>query len=216
MNINKEEVVIPVHTVHLNGTLQIPKDAISIVVFVHGSGSSRFSVRNQFVADELNKANIATLLFDLLTPDEEVVDEVTREHRFNIELLTSRLVAVTDWLTKQPTTRQMNVGYFGASTGAAAALRAAAIKADIVKAVVSRGGRPDLAGNYLPRVQAPTLLIVGGHDEVVIELNENAMAQMACTVNLEIVQGATHLFEEPGTLEQAATLARKWFVNYLT
>lgn len=215
MNLYKAEIEIPINGIYLNGILQIPENAIGIVLFVHGSGSSRYSVRNQYVANVLNKANIATLLFDLLTPDEEEVDKFTREHRFNIELLASRLVAVTDWLLQQPKTSHLLIGYFGASTGGGAALQAAAKKHSAVKAVVSRGGRPDLAGADLSKVQAPTLLIVGGSDEPVIEMNQNAMQKLHCIKKIEVVPGATHLFEEPGTLDEVAKLAKDWFKQYL-
>jgi putative phosphoribosyl transferase len=211
----KKEIEIPIDHVHLKGILQIPSAPIGIVLFVHGSGSSRLSTRNQYVAGLLNKANIATLLFDLLTSQEEVVDELTREHRFNIPLLTSRLSLVTHWVKAQSMMSHLPVAYFGASTGAAAALQAAADNPDIVRAVVSRGGRPDLAGEALLSVQAPTLLIVGGNDDVVIGMNQQAMSKMSCIKTLKIVPGATHLFEEPGTLDQAANLAKEWFVQYL-
>lgn len=215
MKLYHAEIQIPINTIYLNGILQIPENATGIVLFAHGSGSSRFSKRNQYVASLLNKANIATLLFDLLTPEEEEVDEFTREHRFNIKLLASRLVGVTDWLLQQPKTNHLKIGYFGASTGAGAALQAAAKRQHTVKAVVSRGGRPDLAGSALSQVKAPTLLIVGGHDEPVILMNQNAMKEMYCTKKLEIVPEATHLFEEPGTLDEAAKLAKEWFTLYL-
>lgn len=215
MEIPKVDVKVPINDLHLNGILQIPKNAKGIVLFAHGSGSGRFSSRNQHVANILNNANIATLLFDLLTQSEEEIDEVTREHRFNIPLLATRLTAVTDWLLQQPETQNLIVGYFGASTGGGAALQAAAKRQDIVKAVVSRGGRPDLAGVALSHVKAPTLLIVGGHDEVVIDMNQNAMQEMHCIKKLEIVPGATHLFEEPGTLDEVARLAKEWFTHYL-
>lgn len=215
MELYKVEIEIPINHIHLKGILQIPTNAIGVVLFAHGSGSSRFSIRNQHVATVLNKANIATLLFDLLTPKEEEVDEFTREHRFNIELLASRLVFATDWISQQPKTHHLTIGYFGASTGGGAALQAAAKRPDIVKAVVSRGGRPDLAGAALPHVKAPTLLIVGGNDETVIGMNQNAMEEMHCTKKLEIVSGATHLFEEAGTLDEVAKLANEWFVKYL-
>jgi putative phosphoribosyl transferase len=175
MDLYKMDVKIPIDDIHLNGILQIPKNVISIVLFAHGSGSGRFSIRNQHVAKILNNTDVATLLFDLLTQSEEEIDEITREHRFNIALLASRLMAVTDWLSQQQKTQNLIVGYFGASTGGGAALQAAAKKHDIVKAVVSRGGRPDLAGAALANVKAPTLLIVGGFDEAVIEMNQNAM-----------------------------------------
>ncbi len=215
MELYKNDINILINRVHLNGLLQIPKNAKSIVLFAHGSGSGRFSTRNQHVATILNQANIATLLFDLLTQNEEEVDEFTREYRFDIELLASRLSSVTDWLSEQPNTHDLAVGYFGASTGGGAALQAAAKQQATVKAVVSRGGRPDLAGPALAFVKAPTLLIVGGNDEVVIEMNQNAMKEMHCIKKLEIVSGATHLFEEPGTLDEVARLAKKWFTQYL-
>jgi len=216
MEMTQADIKIPVNNnIYLDGILSIPKKASRIVLFVHGSGSSRLSVRNQYVANILHKANIATLLFDLLTLSEDEVDAVTREYRFNISLLASRLIAVTDWILQQPITHDCLLGYFGASTGGAAALCAAAKKQDVVKAVVSRGGRPDLAGELLSEVIAPTLLIVGGHDEPVIEMNQNAMLQMHCIKKLEIVPGATHLFEEAGTLDEVAMVAKKWFLNYL-
>jgi dienelactone hydrolase len=214
---NGEEhlVRIPAGQVALEGNLRIPEAARGVVVFAHGSGSSRFSPRNRFVASVLEQAGLATLLMDLLTPDEEAVDELTRHHRFDIGLLAERLIAASDWVRKQPDTEHLAIGYFGASTGGGAALVAAAERPDLVKAIVSRGGRPDLAGPALPLVQAPTLLIVGGRDEVVIELNRQAFNQLRCEKRLEVVPGATHLFEEPGTLEQVARLARDWFVRYL-
>jgi dienelactone hydrolase len=199
----------------LSGTLIIPDNAIALVLFAHGSGSSRHSPRNQFVARTLNQAGLATLLFDLLTQEEEATDMHTREHRFNIGLLAERLVHATKWAKQQEETRDLPIGYFGSSTGGAAALVAAAELLQDVGAVVSRGGRPDLAGDALPKVEAPTLLIVGGNDDVVIELNEMARDQMHCEVKLEIVPGATHLFEEPGALEKVAKLASDWFVNHI-
>lgn len=210
-----QTVIIPSKNAHLNGILSIPKKAKSLVLFVHGSGSSRLSVRNQHVAQELNAANHATLLFDLLTPEEDALDNKTREFRFNIELLASRLVDVTHWCLNTLTAYQLVMGYFGASTGGAAALVAAAQEPRWVKAIVSRGGRPDLAGEHLPRVNAPTLLIVGGHDKVVIELNQTALSKMTCTTQLEIIPGATHLFEEPGTLDEVVRLTKNWFSLYL-
>jgi dienelactone hydrolase len=195
--------------------MRLPETAKGVVVFAHGSGSSRFSPRNQFVAGVLEQAGLATLLIDLLTTGEEAVDQRTRQFRFDIGFLARRLVAAIAWLSQQPDTRHLAVGLFGASTGAGAALVAAAERPDLVKAVVSRGGRPDLAGPALPRVQAPTLLIVGSRDELVIELNRAAFDQLRCEKRLEIVPGATHLFEEPGTLEEVARLARDWFVRYL-
>jgi len=213
----REEKQVQVNTgqVTLEGNLTIPPKATGIVLFAHGSGSSRFSPRNQFVADVLVKGGLATLLFDLLTSEEEEIDQWTRELRFDINLLAGRLVGATDWLLQNEDTRDLNIGYFGSSTGAAAALIAATQKTDDIDAIVSRGGRPDLAGPALPKVQAPTLLIVGGNDFPVIELNQQAMHQMRTKNRLEIVPGASHLFEEPGTLEEAARLAREWFQHYL-
>jgi putative phosphoribosyl transferase len=199
----------------LSGDLTIPENAVALVLFAHGSGSSRQSPRNQSVAQTLNKAGLATLLFDLLTREEEAIDMRTGEHRFNIGLLAERLVHATRWAQRQDQTRDLRLGYFGSSTGGAAALVAAAEVPQDVGAVVSRGGRPDLAGEALPRVHAPTLLIVGGNDDIVIELNEMARDQMRCEVKLEIVPGATHLFEEPGALEKVAKLASDWFVNHI-
>jgi putative phosphoribosyl transferase len=200
----------------LSGDLTIPENAMSLVLFAHGSGSSRHSPRNQFVASTLNRSGLGTLLFDLLTPEEEALDLYTREHRFNIGLLAERLVQATNWSRQQEQTRDLRVGYFGSSTGGAAALVAAAQLTQDIGAVVSRGGRPDLAGDALPKVQASTLLIVGGNDNTVIELNEMARDQMRCEVKLAIIPGATHLFEEPGTLEQVAKFASDWFVLHLT
>ncbi|PYK50870.1 MAG: hydrolase [Verrucomicrobia bacterium] len=205
------EVEIQAGHAVLSGNLTIPDGAVALVLFAHGSGSSRHSPRNQFVARTLNDAGLATLLFDLLTQEEEATDMHTREHRFNIGLLAERLVHATRWAKQQKQTRDLRIGYFGSSTGAAAALVAAAEIPQDVGAVVSRGGRPDLAGDALPKVQAPTLLIVGGNDDIVIELNEMARDQMRCEVKLEIVAGATHLFEEPGALEKVAKLASDWF-----
>jgi putative phosphoribosyl transferase len=209
-----DEVHIPAGPVIVDGNLTVPQSTSGLVLFAHGSGSSRHSPRNQFVARTLNNEGLATLLFDLLTPEEESVDLRTREHRFNISLLAERLVHATKWAKQQQQTRDLRVGYFGSSTGGGAALVAAAELPDDVGAVVSRGGRPDLAGDALPKVKAPTLLIVGGEDHVVIELNEQARAQMRCEIKIDIVPGATHLFEEPGALEQVAKLASDWFVNH--
>ena len=203
-------------TVELDGDLTLPPEAEGIVIFAHGSGSSRFSPRNRYVAEELNGAGLGTLLIDLLTPAEEAVDLRTAHLRFDISMLADRLVAATDWLLDQSDTRDLAIGYFGASTGGGAALVAAAKRPDEISAVVSRGGRPDLAADALPVVRAPTLLIVGGYDDVVIELNEQARAQMKATVKLVIVPGASHLFEEPGKLEEVAELARDWFKQYFT
>ena len=209
------EVQIPAERAVLSGNLTIPENTEVLVLFAHGSGSSRHSPRNQFVARTLNRAILGTLLFDLLTPEEEALDIHTREHRFNVSLLAERLVHATKWTRQQKETRDLNIGYFGSSTGAAAALVGAAELQQNVGAVVSRGGRPDLAGAALPRVKAPTLLIVGGNDDIVIELNEMARDQMRCEVKLEIIPGATHLFEEPGALEQVAKLASDWFVKHI-
>lgn len=206
-------VAVTLGDIRLQGLLRLP-DARGIVLFAHGSGSGRLSPRNNYVAEQLGKAGLATLLFDLLTAEEEEIDEQTAELRFDIPLLTERLVAATEWTRKEPTLRQYPVGYFGASTGAAAALMAAARVPDIA-AVVSRGGRPDLAGAALPEVRAPTLLIVGGDDDQVIVLNRQAQARMTCEVKLEIVPGATHLFVEPWTLEQVAALAAEWFASHM-
>lgn len=212
----EHSVKIPSGNNFLNGLLYIPDKAQGLVLFVHGSGSSRFSVRNQFVARSLNQANLATLLFDLLMPEEDVIDNYTREYRFNISLLASRLIDATQWCNTELKSFHLKIGYFGASTGGGAALVAAAQAPDAVKAIVSRGGRPDLAETYLSSVLAPTLLIVGGYDAVVIELNEQALAQLKCTKRLEIIPGATHLFEEPGTLDEVARLAKHWFKHHLT
>lgn len=202
--------------VELEGNLDVPEGAQGVVLFAHGSGSGRHSPRNRYVARVLREAGLATLLIDLLTLDEEEVDLRTRHLRFDIGLLAQRLVGATDWLVENPQTQGMRIGYFGASTGAGAALVAAAKRPDEVGAIVSRGGRPDLAGDALPLVKAPTLLIVGGNDVPVIGMNEEALAQMRAEKRLEIVPGATHLFEEPGTLEEVARLAADWFVRYLS
>jgi putative phosphoribosyl transferase len=209
------EVHITASRATVDGKLTIADGASALVLFAHGSGSSRHSPRNQFVARTLNDAGLATLLFDLLTPEEEAIDLRTREHRFNIDLLSERLVHATKWAQQQEQTRDLRIGYFGSSTGGGAALVAAAEITDDVGAVVSRGGRPDLAGEALPKVQTPTLLIVGGNDDIVIELNEQARDRMRCEVKLEIVPAATHLFEEPGALEKVAQLASDWFVNHM-
>jgi len=210
------EVQVPAARAVLSGNLTIPENAMALVLFAHGSGSSRHSPRNQFVARTLNRADLGTFLFDLLTPEEEAVDVHTREHRFNINLLAERLVHATKWARQQKETCDLGIGYFGSSTGAAAALVAAAQLPEDVRAVVSRGGRPDLAGDALPKVQAPILLIVGGNDDIVIELNEMARDQMRCEVKLEIIPDATHLFEEQGALEQVANLASDWFLLHLS
>lgn len=197
------------------GDLAIPANARGVVVFAHGSGSSRLSSRNRFVAGVLQQAKLITLLLDLLTAEEEQIDLQTRHLRFDIDLLANRLVEATKWLADNSETRGLPVGYFGASTGAAAALIAAAQLPQLIRAVVSRGGRPDLAGTALPKVKSPTLLIVGGDDHPVIELNEQAWNELQCEKKLEVVPGATHLFEEAGTLEQVAGLASGWFENHL-
>ena len=201
--------------VTLEGNLIVPEGATGIVLFAHGSGSSRFSSRNVFVAESLRNGGLGTLLIDLLTPDEELVDTRTAHLRFDIEMLARRLVGTIRWLAKEPATKDLNVGLFGASTGGGAALVAAAEVPDRVGAVVSRGGRPDLAGAALPRVKAPTLLIVGGDDVPVIKMNQEAHDQMTAPRRLQIVRGASHLFEEPGTLEQVARLAQDWFTRFL-
>ncbi len=208
------EIAIPLDHVQLSGTLIIPSDARGLVIFAHGSGSSRHSPRNQFVAGVLRKANLATLLFDLLTP-EEAAESHTRHLRFNIPILAERLVAVTNRISSGTVSRGLPFGYFGASTGAAAALLAAAELGGQIRAVVSRGGRPDLAGDALARVTAPTLLIVGACDSAVIPLNESAFARLKCQKALELVADASHLFEERGTLETAAHLATRWFDCHL-
>jgi putative phosphoribosyl transferase len=207
----EREIEIPSGRRRLNGILRVPAGAAGVVAFAHGSGSGRFSPRNQFVARALEEGGLATLLLDLLE-EEESGD---RAKVFDIELLAERLQSAADWLSKEPQTSALRLGYFGASTGAGAALVAAARHPAAVRAVVSRGGRPDLANAYLLAVQAPTLLIVGGNDDVVIELNEQALRQLRCHKELVIVPGATHLFEEPGTLEEVARLAKEWFVRYL-
>jgi putative phosphoribosyl transferase len=211
----QRDVQIPSGTAGLHGTLQIPAGASGIVAFAHGSGSSRFSPRNQYVAGVLCDAGLGTLLVDLLTPEEETIDRQTRHLRFDIELLATRLVDAATWLTHIDETRHLRVGYFGASTGGGAALVAAARLAHVIGAVASRGGRPDLAGAALPRVVSPTLFIVGGRDTTVIHLNEAAYVQLRCQKALEIVPGATHLFEEPGALEHVAQRAAGWFQQHL-
>ncbi len=206
-----KEVNIVAGSTSLPGTLAVPEKARGIVIFAHGSGSSRFSSRNRFVAGVLQKAAIGTLLFDLLTQEEDQV----YENRFNIEMITERLLKATEWLAQLVEAKGLAFGYFGASTGAAAALKAAARLGSRIKAVVSRGGRPDLAMEVLPQVEAPTLLIVGAFDEVVLGLNRQAYEKLKTTKNLEIITGATHLFEEPGTLELAAKAAASWFKKHL-
>ncbi|HZD59609.1 MAG TPA: NAD(P)-dependent oxidoreductase [Anaerolineae bacterium] len=214
-NLHKSEITIPIDDINLQGNLDIPEGARAIVLFAHGSGSSRFSPRNRFVAKVLRDAGLATLLFDLLTEQEESIDMITAELRFNIGLLADRLAKVTKWITENPSTNNLKIGYFGASTGAAAALIAASINPGTVYAIVSRGGRPDLAGSALPGVDAPTLLIVGSNDLPVIELNEEALREIRVEKKLQIIPGATHLFEEPGALEEVARLAGDWFIAHL-
>jgi putative phosphoribosyl transferase len=214
---HREEGLVHVtaDSVNLQGNLIIPRNARGIVVFAHGSGSSRFSSRNRYVAEELRHGGLGTLLLDLLTPSEEAIDARNAQLRFNIEMLAQRLVGTIDWLAEQPDAGHLPVGLFGASTGGGAALVAAAEVPERVDAVVSRGGRPDLAGDALPHVKAPTLLIVGGDDIPVIEMNREALARMSCTRELTIVPGASHLFEEAGKLEAVAMLAGDWFEKYL-
>src|SRR5262245_48506357 len=209
-----DAVRIPDGTELLDADLHVPADARGLVIFAHGSGSSRFSSRNRQVSELLNRGRFATLLLDLLTPAEERIDVRTAEYRFDIPLLGRRVIAATDWAVTHPTLRELPYGYFGASTGAAAALVAAAARPEAA-AVVSRGGRPDLAGDALPLVRSPTLLIVGGSDDPVIELNQAAMRRMHAPVELTVVPHATHLFEEPGTLEEVQRLAREWFARYM-
>jgi len=207
----EQAVQIPIDSTTLEGSLAIPGQSKGLVVFAHGSGSSRFSPRNNYVAKILRQAGIGTLLMDLLTEQEDSAYET----RFNIDLLTERLLLATRWVQEQPRTKDLKIGYFGASTGAAAALKAAAIEGSKIGAVVSRGGRPDLAGEALTRVQSPTLLIVGGGDTVVLQLNRAALAKLKGKKELVIIPGATHLFEEPGALEEVARLATEWFKQYL-
>lgn len=213
--VQEQQVEIPSGRVILQGDLSVPTKAEGIVVFAHGSGSSRHSPRNRHVAKVLQDAGLATLLMDLLTMEEEAVDIHTAHLRFDIGLLAERLAGATDWLCENGATGHLKIGYFGASTGAAAALVAAARRQDVVKAVVSRGGRPDLASDSLPKVRAPTLLIVGGDDEPVIGMNREARAKMKAQCKLIIVPGATHLFEESGKLDEVAALARDWFLHHL-
>ncbi len=213
--VTETAVQVPAGEHVLEGDLWMPREAAGIVLFAHGSGSSRHSPRNQFVARALNDRHLATLLIDLLTAEEDSIDEFTSKYRFDIPMLATRLAHVVSWLENGRTTATLPIGLFGASTGAGAALLTAAQKPDAVAAVVSRGGRPDLAGPSLARVTAPTLLIVGSLDTAVIQMNRDAMAQMKCEVSLDIVPGATHLFEEPGTLERVADLAGDWFARHL-
>lgn len=206
------EIEIPFTGFHLEGELNLPPGASGVVLFAHGSGSSRHSPRNQFVARTLREHGVGTLLFDLLTTREEREDQYTGHLRFNIELLAERLLGATEWFQRQEP--GLGIGYFGSSTGAAAALSAEIRSAIPIRAIVSRGGRPDLAGDSLPLVKAATLLIIGGEDDVVLELNELACAKLRCEKELRIIPGATHLFEEPGALEKVATLAAEWFEGH--
>ncbi len=212
----EQQVRVPAGGVTLDGDLGLPAELRGVVCFAHGSGSSRHSPRNRFVAETLREAGLVTLLMDLLTPEEDAIDVRTRELRFDIDLLAARVVDAVDWLGAQPSTAELSVGHFGASTGAAGALVAAARRPDAVAAVVSRGGRPDLAGEALEQVRAPTLLIVGGADTTVLELNRQARQRLSGPAQLEVVEAAGHLFEEPGALEQVAALARDWFQRQLT
>jgi len=212
--VDKSEVMVQTPDATLPGNLNMPEGSRAIVLFAHGSGSSRFSPRNRLVAEELNVGGLATLLFDLLTPDEHRIDQYSAELRFDIGLLSRRLGDAVDWVRSRPELESLPIGLFGASTGAAAALNVAAGKPERIATVVSRGGRPDLAGEALPRVKAPTLLLVGGLDEQVIQLNREAADQMQAETRLEVVPGATHLFEEPGKLEQVARFAREWFLAH--
>jgi len=211
----KEKISIPINDIKLYGNLNIPEQTHGLVVFVHGSGSSRFSPRNQFVANVINKAGLATLLFDLLTEDEEVIDQQTRQLRFDIPLLAKRLINVTNWFKKESQLKNLNLGYFGSSTGAAAALIGAAKLPNLIRAVVSRGGRTDLADSFLTKVKAATLCIAGERDETIIQANKESLDKINAEKELIIIPSATHLFEEPGTLEQVAEHATNWFVKYL-
>ncbi len=212
----ESEIEVPIGRIRLASNLNSPENARGLVLFAHGSGSSRHSPRNRYVARVLREARLATLLMDLLTPEEEALDWQTAELRFDIGLLAGRVVGAIDWLQTQPQTGELDIGLFGASTGAGAALVAAAARPESVAAIVSRGGRPDLAGTeVIRRVKAPTLLIVGGRDVPVIQMNQEAFAELRCEKRLEIIPGATHLFEEPGALEEVARLARAWFVQHL-
>lgn len=216
INIHHAEIEIPLQNFHLKGILTIPPKAKGIVVFAHGSGSGRLSSRNQFVAQELQKGEIATLLIDLLTEEEDLIDQRTSEFRFNIPLLAERLSKTADWLKNNQNTQKLKIGLYGASTGAAAALISAAAHAHLIYAVVSRGGRTDLAEAVVENVLAPTLFIVGSHDPIILELNQKTFAKLRCEKQIEIIPMAGHLFEEPGTLEQVAELSKRWFTNHVT
>ena len=209
-------VQVPLDDVALHGDLQSPDNPVGLVIFVHGSGSSRFSPRNRYVAGELNKHGLATLLLDLLTEEEQKIDAETMELRFDIPLLSNRSTLVASWASKDPDLRNLPIGLFGASTGAAAALNTAAALKGAIAAVVSRGGRPDLADRALAQVKAPTLLIVGGEDDTVLDLNRKSLELLRCTKRLHVVPGATHLFEERGTLEEVAKVAANWFHEHLS
>ncbi len=211
----KTEIEIPVNDITLYGNLTVPKNALGIVAFVHGSGSSRFSPRNNFVAQELNKAGLATLLFDLLTQEEEVVDQQTQHLRFDIPLLTQRLITVTHWIKKQPKMGKLKIGYFGSSTGAAAALIGAAELQNLIHAVVSRGGRTDLADDYAEKIKTPVLCIAGELDTEIIQMNEKTLEKINTEKKLIIIPNATHLFRESGALEQVTEAAKKWLKHYL-
>lgn len=212
---NQQDVVIHLlpENVRLSGILSVPEEASKLIVFAHGSGSGRLSARNQYVASVLNESGIATLLLDLLTPEEELIDESTRSYRFDIPLLAKRVIGTCNWIQKHPALQHLRIGLFGASTGSAAALIAAKKLGSTIFALVSRGGRPDLAMEALPQVKAPTLLLVGGNDFAVIDLNKAAFEALHGIKELKIIPGATHLFEEPGTLKQVAEEAAKWFNN---
>jgi putative phosphoribosyl transferase len=213
--LTQKNVHVLVDAVKLPGILSLPKEARGCILFAHGSGSSHKSSRNQMVAKFFQDEGFATLLFDLMTEEEDKLDETTRELRFNIPFLAHRLIGAAAWIEQLPETHGLDLGFFGASTGAAAAINAAAEMGAKVRAVVSRGGRPDLAGQSVERVRSPTLLIVGGNDFGVIELNQQAYERLCCEKKLEIISGATHLFEEPGTLEEVGRMASRWFSNYL-
>ena len=214
--LENHEVKIPLNSTHLEGNLIIPPGAEGIVLFAHGSGSSRYSPRNAFLAKILRDGELATLLIDLLTPEEEEIDMRTQKLRFDIDLLALRVISITDWLIRQPHTERLKVGCFGSSTGAAACLIAAKERPKTIHAVVSRGGRPDLAASALPTVEAPTLLIVGENDFPVLAMNRDALNQLRSEKKLEIIPGATHSFPEPGALDKVSILAREWFVQHLT
>ncbi|RJQ35776.1 alpha/beta hydrolase [Candidatus Microgenomates bacterium] len=213
-----QEIILNANNVPIHGTLAVPENSEGIVIFAHGSGSGRFSPRNRYVAGMLQKAHIATLLIDLLSPEEEKADDITGEYRFNIDFLAARLLTITHYIEQDPVLKHLKIGYFGASTGSAGALVAAAQHPEPIEAIVSRGGRPDLAGESLMGVKSPVLLLVGGEDYQVVDLNKQALEKLTNVKNKElvIIPGATHLFEEPGKLEEAASYAKEWFKKYLT